>query len=297
MQRSGSNMVGTAAAVSNLLRGRSIKDPDVLRALDSNSVANFGAYPAGDYEDYGGNAKYDVGGVGGAGVGAGGGHQVGYAGVGVGGYGNIERSSGYGHSGYGGHGHGHGGYGKKKLECCELVVDPLTFAALMAAIIGGTAFLNVVVTMVLGRKRRRRRRSQWEGPRTHHHQIFDVFNLGKGQGEGNLLICMELMEQICDLPVVGEREESHQWNRRQRLSSILRTTSASSALLVKKLMGKLLKPPHKQIKQSSKVAIKKKGHIAHKGEKKESLSLLLLLLLLLLLVFSSVCFSSLYPCF
>ncbi len=52
----------------------------------------------------------------------------------------------------------HSGYGhKKKLECCELVVDPLTFASLLAQILGGAAFLNVLVSMNLGRKRRRRR--------------------------------------------------------------------------------------------------------------------------------------------
>ncbi len=52
-------------------------------------------------------------------------------------------------------GYGHDDHGHK--ECCELVVDPLSFAALLAFIIGGTAFLNTVVTMVLGRKKRRRR--------------------------------------------------------------------------------------------------------------------------------------------
>ncbi len=137
------------------------------------------AYPAVDYEDYGG------GGVGGnAGVGVG---------VGVGGNSFTERSSrihkdeyglsgyggssGYGtHSGYGGGG-GHGGYDKPK-ECCELVVDPLTFATLMAAIIGGTAFLNVVVTMVLGRKRRRRR-SDGGGGGAISESILDTFHAGR----------------------------------------------------------------------------------------------------------------------
>ncbi len=68
---------------------------------------------------------------------------------------DISRSD-Y-HSGYGGSsGYGHGGYGGKK-ECCELVVDPLAFLTMLAFIGAGTAFLNVQITMILGRKKRRRR--------------------------------------------------------------------------------------------------------------------------------------------
>ena len=54
-------------------------------------------------------------------------------------------------------GGGGGGYNPDK-DCCELVVDPLTFATLMAFILGGTAFLNTLITMNIGRRRRRRRR-------------------------------------------------------------------------------------------------------------------------------------------
>ncbi len=49
-----------------------------------------------------------------------------------------------------------GGYGHVRHECCPLVVDPLTVAALLSFIAGGTAFLNVQITMILGRKRRKR---------------------------------------------------------------------------------------------------------------------------------------------
>ncbi len=52
-----------------------------------------------------------------------------------------------------------GGGGEEEHNCCDLVVDPLTFAALLAAILGGTAFLNTLVTMNIGRKRRKRRTS------------------------------------------------------------------------------------------------------------------------------------------
>ena len=98
----------------------------MVRALHSGGVT--ASY--GDYEYVLG----DVGSV--AGVAAAGGPSISRAG------------SGYGHSGYGHSGGGHSGYGhKKKVECCELVVDPLTFASLLASIGGATAFLNVVITM------------------------------------------------------------------------------------------------------------------------------------------------------
>ena len=55
----------------------------------------------------------------------------------------------HGSTGYGGasSGHGHSGYGLKRVECCPLVVDPLTVISLLAAIGGATFFLNTVITM------------------------------------------------------------------------------------------------------------------------------------------------------
>ena len=47
-----------------------------------------------------------------------------------------------------------GGYG----DCCPLVVDPLTLAALLGFIAAATAFLNTVITMnIMGRRKRRMR--------------------------------------------------------------------------------------------------------------------------------------------
>ncbi len=79
------------------------------------------------------------------------------------------RSSGYGTSGYGqddGYGgyqydehrdHSSGyGYSQKKVECCELVVDPLSLLALLGFIAFATAFFNVLITMNIGKKRRKR---------------------------------------------------------------------------------------------------------------------------------------------
>ncbi len=177
MDTSASNLHKTS--VKLLKRGTagatSLKDMDVEEAL--NTLNGNGNYPAADYEDYGVSSKFDIGGGGGGGYAGGSDGYGDAAGYGGGGGYNIERSSGYGHSG-----HGHGGYGHKKLECCELVVDPLTFASLLAGILGGTAFLNVVITMVLGRKRRRRRSfsdSDSVGDGSVKQQLFDVFNLGE----------------------------------------------------------------------------------------------------------------------
>lgn len=47
------------------------------------------------------------------------------------------------------------GGGGGGLECCPLVVDPLTFFALIGFIGAATAFLNTVITMnIMMRKRR-----------------------------------------------------------------------------------------------------------------------------------------------
>ena len=80
------------------------------------------------------------------------------------GYGYDYHDDGYGHHGGGGHGAdkygsytGYGHHGHKK-ECCPLVVKPLVFLALLGSLAAATAFLNVLITMNIGRKRRRRRR-------------------------------------------------------------------------------------------------------------------------------------------
>ena len=72
---------------------------------------------------------------------------------------HYDRSDHYGHSGGGSYGHS-GGYGHK-LQCCPLVVDPLTFTALLGAIVAGTAFLNVLITMnIMAAGRRKRSAAQ-----------------------------------------------------------------------------------------------------------------------------------------
>ena len=44
------------------------------------------------------------------------------------------------------------------VECCPLVVKPLVLVALLGTLAAAVAFLNVLITMNIGRRRRRRRR-------------------------------------------------------------------------------------------------------------------------------------------
>lgn len=58
-------------------------------------------------------------------------------------------------SGGGGFSYGQGHHGH--LECCPLVVDPLTYIALVGGILAATFFSNQLITMnIMIRKRRRR---------------------------------------------------------------------------------------------------------------------------------------------
>ena len=56
-------------------------------------------------------------------------------------------------------------------DCCPLVVDPLTYIALLSFLVAATYFLWVAVTMnIMGRKRRKRSVSE---------HVFDLFYAGK----------------------------------------------------------------------------------------------------------------------
>ncbi len=118
-------------------------------------------------------------------------------GVGGDGYGKLSLdhsydSTGYGtsHSGYGSH--GSSSYGKKKLECCPLVVDPLALTALLGFLAGATAFLNVLITMNIMGKRRRRRSQREYGEETKSNEgkpatsdLGDVVSVVFHQGESD----------------------------------------------------------------------------------------------------------------
>jgi len=115
-----------------------------LKSSSSSTYKRNTEYLAeGVYDDYGTGLRI----AGGSGGGAGGGGHAAVNRI-------AEDRSGYGHGHYG------------KIECCDLVVDPLTFLALLGGIAGGTAFLNVAITMNINKRRRRRRNALPEGAST-----------------------------------------------------------------------------------------------------------------------------------
>lgn len=63
---------------------------------------------------------------------------------------SLSKGGGHGHSGY-----GHSGHGGHKTECCPLVVDPLTFSAILGFLGLATALLNTLITTSLGRRKKR----------------------------------------------------------------------------------------------------------------------------------------------
>jgi len=77
----------------------------------------------------------------------------------------LSSKHGYGH--HSGYGHGHHGsdyghavhYHDDHKECCPLVVDPLALISILGLLLGGTAFLNVAITMNITMRRRRKKRS------------------------------------------------------------------------------------------------------------------------------------------
>jgi len=98
----------------------------------------------------------------------------------------------YGHSlfdevdkhGYGGHhddyGHarGHSSYGHDHhdvKECCPLVVDPLSLFSILGLLFGGTAFLNIAITMNITMRRRKRRSSS----ATSSSPAVEIFHSGR----------------------------------------------------------------------------------------------------------------------
>ena len=93
----------------------------------------------------------------------------------------LGAPSGYGHSSYGGYSSGHsnhGSYSSGYEECCPLVVDPLTFAALLSFLAAATYLLQTVIAMTIMMARRRRSYNEKD---TNLFQIID---------EGNLFLCI-----------------------------------------------------------------------------------------------------------
>ena len=71
---------------------------------------------------------------------------------------NLRASqSSYGHSGSGSGYGDHGSYSSGGGDCCPLVVDPLTYAALLAFLALATYFFNVLIAMSMLMKKRKKR--------------------------------------------------------------------------------------------------------------------------------------------
>ena len=84
-------------------------------------------------------------------------------------------------SGYGNHGSFSGG----GMECCPLVVDPLTFAALTGFIGLATYFLEryIAMSMLMMARKKRRKRALNLNEDTIVHETIDIFSEGKPDGE------------------------------------------------------------------------------------------------------------------
>ena len=83
----------------------------------------------------------------------------------------LAAPSGYGHSSY-------GGYSSSYDQCCPLVVDPLTFAALLSFLAAATYLLQTVIAMTIMMMRRRRSSNEKDS------NLFQIID------EGNLFLCL-----------------------------------------------------------------------------------------------------------
>ena len=84
-------------------------------------------------------------------------------------------------SGYGNHGSFSGG----GMDCCPLVVDPLTFAALTGFIGLATYFLEryIAMSMLMMARKKRRKRALNLNEDTIVNETLDIFSEGKPNGE------------------------------------------------------------------------------------------------------------------
>jgi len=86
----------------------------------------------------------------------------------------VDRSG--AHSGYGHHDHYH-------KKCCPLVVKPLVFLSLLAGIAVGSAFLNNLIDMNIGRRKRKRRGAISDDQISANERIADLWREGKKERE------------------------------------------------------------------------------------------------------------------
>ena len=74
------------------------------------------------------------------------------------------------------------------MDCCPLVVDPLTFAALTGFIGLATYFLEryIAMSMLMMARKKRRKRALNLNEDTIVHETLDIFSEGKPDGEKNM---------------------------------------------------------------------------------------------------------------
>ncbi len=97
------------------------------------------------------------------------------------GYGTTSHGGGHAVASLSGHGsvHSGGGYGSSDPECCPLVVDPLTLAALLGFIAAATALLQPLITMSLRRRKKRSDGTYALNNDSPVQVVMDFFHLGR----------------------------------------------------------------------------------------------------------------------
>ena len=98
---------------------------------------------------------------------------------------NLKTHSGSHSSGYGSSGSHNSGYGSDHYgsfssggDCCPLVVDPLTYAALLGFLAAAVYFFQVLIEMsMLARKRRKKRELNFRSNTV--SQTFETLSAGK----------------------------------------------------------------------------------------------------------------------
>ena len=87
---------------------------------------------------------------------------------------------------------GHGSYSSGHGDCCPLVVDPLTYSALLGFLAAAVYFFNVLIEMsmlMMRRKRRRKRELNFYSKPV--SEAFESFS----NGESNMLFALKPLQK------------------------------------------------------------------------------------------------------
>ena len=87
---------------------------------------------------------------------------------------------------------GHGSYSSGHGDCCPLVVDPLTYSALLGFLAAAVYFFNVLIEMsMLMMRRKRRRKREFE---FHSKPVIEAFE-SFSNGESDMLFASGSVEE------------------------------------------------------------------------------------------------------